>query len=132
MSRSQRTVKLNKVHTQGVVYMLSSPDTDNVYIGSTTRDLNQRLYEHRYEYYKMRGNMCSRIIFEDSLNPTSVVITALEVVQRCTKLQLRAREQYHINTNPNAVNRAFALTHVMPHINNNDPITAIQYLFVEA
>jgi predicted GIY-YIG superfamily endonuclease len=131
MNTHQRTVKNNKVHTQGIVYMLSSPDTDNIYIGSTTRDINQRLYEHRYEYYKMRGNMCSRIIFEDSVNPMSVVITPLEVIHRCTKLQLRAREQYHISTNLNAVNRAFAFTTVIPHINNNDPITAIQYLFIE-
>lgn len=131
MSRSQRVVKLNKVHPTGVVYMLSSPDTDRVYIGSTTRDLDQRLYEHRYEYYKMRGNMCSRVIFEDSNDPYDVIITPLEVMRRCTKLQLRAREQYHIATNPDAVNNAHALTFVLPHINNNDPITAVQYLFVE-
>lgn len=124
--------KLNKVYPKGYVYMLSSSGSDNVYVGSTTRELNQRLAEHRYEYFKMRGNLRSRVIFEDAPDPNAVYITILEVVPRCTKLQLRAREQYHISTNPDAINHAHAMTFAMPHINNNDPINEIYTLFIEA
>lgn len=129
---AQQQLKRTKVHDIAYVYKLTCPDNDEIYIGSTHRDLPQRFYEHKYEYNKMRGNMSSRRIFENAQHIDDVTYEIIETVHRVTKDQLRAREQYHIRTHPNAINLAPALTAHIPHVAHNDPLNFVQYLFVEA
>ena len=46
------------------IYKITSPHTDKIYIGSTTRPLNQRMHQHEYEFKKNNYNCSSRLIFE--------------------------------------------------------------------
>jgi hypothetical protein len=42
-------LKPNKYHN-GKIYKITSPSTDKIYIGSTTKKLDERLRKHKYDY----------------------------------------------------------------------------------
>ena len=39
-------------YAKGQIYMIWSPNTDQVYVGSTTQPLHKRFYEHHHKDYK--------------------------------------------------------------------------------
>lgn len=49
---------------KGYIYCIKSPNTDEIYIGSTTNELQKRFYYHNYDYENRKGFITSSKIFE--------------------------------------------------------------------
>lgn len=87
-------------YDNGKVYIIRSPNTDKVYIGSTTLTLSQRMAEHRRitRYYTMGNGMgrggCPRS--STILDAGGAYIELLEEVHCKTRAELLAREGYHM------------------------------------
>jgi hypothetical protein len=86
---------------KGMVYKITSPNTDMVYIGSTTETLNDRLRKHIYDMKKTNNYVSSQIILEKG----SVNIELLEEVYVDSIRDLRKIEQEYIDKTHNAVNK---------------------------
>eukprot|EP00732_Lithocolla_globosa_P002788 Lithocolla_globosa_v1_NODE_1952_length_2243_cov_366.873400.p2 type:complete len:156 gc:universal NODE_1952_length_2243_cov_366.873400:824-1291(+) len=83
-------------YKNGKIYRLVSNKTEDVYYGSTTAPLSQRLAEHKYNYnHPKRGQCCSKFIvkFDD------VKIVLVEDYPCDRREQLDAREYHYIETN---------------------------------
>jgi len=87
----------------GIIYKLSSPDCEKVYIGSTSRkNLNKRYHEHKQQSNPAnRRNSSSQFLFN---NYDNVVIEQLEKYEDISKLKLKLRELENIN-NHNSLNQ---------------------------
>ena len=83
----------------GRIYKLTSPNTDKVYIGSTTETLNTRLNKHVSDW--KRRNCSSIYILEKG----DYKIELLEEVQVESSRDLTKIEQSWIDRFPNAVNK---------------------------
>jgi hypothetical protein len=92
--------------TQSKVYKLSSPNSDKVYIGSTTQEIEERKSCHlrAYKLWKEGKHhyVTAFILFE--LGPDVVSAELLEEVQCQTREELLARERYYIENN-NSINK---------------------------
>jgi hypothetical protein len=86
-------------YSKGKVYIIRSPHTEMVYVGSTTLTLSQRMAEHRrlFNYYTVgsgkgkRSGCRSQII----LNAGEAYIELLEEASCKSKAELNAREGHH-------------------------------------
>lgn len=72
----------------GVVYMISSPNTDKVYIGSTIRKLSRRFYDHMC----ISNDTQSKIIIESG----NATITAIDSVEDDDLEELKIKELEYI------------------------------------
>jgi len=88
-------------YSQGKIYQIWSPQTDKVYIGSTTNTLARRLWGHRAAGKKEYGAPTSKNIleFEDAK------IELIEEYACENKMQLTRREGEVIRATPNCVNK---------------------------
>lgn len=76
---------------KGIIYKITSPSTDKIYIGSTIQPLMERLYHHRSHLNNTTSNLI--ISFNDA------VIECIEEVEFDTKKKLHDRERYYIQLN---------------------------------
>ena len=67
---------------KGYVYLLTIPDTDKIYIGSTTQRLCQRKAEHRYDFKNKRFNKSCDELFNISQDVSMYVLEELDVKDR--------------------------------------------------
>lgn len=87
--------------------IFSESDPSIVYIGSTSRDLKQRLCEHKSNYQKVKAGMWTTAtsrafkIF-DLFDPENCQIIAID---HCTNENRHQREQVHIDNHPKCVNK---------------------------
>lgn len=88
----------------GRIYKLTSPNTDMVYIGSTTETLNRRLNQHIYDWEKKRKDNSSIYILEKG----DYKIELIEEVQVDSIRDLRKLEQEYIDKIPNTINKVRA------------------------
>jgi hypothetical protein len=72
----------------GTIYMISSPNTDKVYIGSTTMKLSRRFSTHKC----ISNTARSKIIIESG----DAVITAIDSIEDEDKEELRIKELEYI------------------------------------
>jgi hypothetical protein len=72
----------------GTIYMISSPNTDKVYIGSTTKKLSHRFYDHK----KITNTTRSKIIIDSG----DAVITAIDSIEDEDKEELEIKELEYI------------------------------------
>ena len=72
----------------GTIYMISSPNTDKVYIGSTTMKLSHRYYRHKAVSNETR----SKIIIDSG----NSVITAIDSIEDEDKEELKIKELEYI------------------------------------
>jgi len=95
---------MNK-YNYGKIYKITSLDTYQIYIGSTTKTLNKRLLQHINDYTgylnKKRGYLTS---FE-LIKLNNYAITLVEFVNVETEYELLVYEGYHIINSPNTVNK---------------------------
>jgi hypothetical protein len=80
---------------KGFIYKITSPSTDKIYVGSTTKTLGRRFSAHKYTQNKNTQQCSSKII----LSFGDAVIDCIEEVEFENKKQLRIRERYHIELN---------------------------------
>ena len=78
-------------YANGKIYCIRSPQTDKIYIGSTTVALSQRMSEHRSEHRLGKKNCSSKHI----VCHKDAYIELLEEFPCDNKEQLNAREGYY-------------------------------------
>ena len=85
-------------YKNGKIYKITSGD--KLYIGSTTQSLSQRLGGHKSS--KKHGGHCSSF---EIINNTDCQITLIELYPCNSREELLARERYHIDKNPQCINK---------------------------
>lgn len=110
-------------YSKSKLYYLSSPETDAIYIGSTTRSLSARLSEHRRDWKLLSEGIPTKAYKKTTATEVtqfpSFTITLLEAFPCANRQELHARELFHVRQCPMAVNRA-------------DPMTGRMFRTVEA
>ncbi len=84
---------MNK-YQNGKIYKITSKQTDDVYIGSTTQSLYKRLIAHKTKY-KTKGKISSG----ELMKYDDVIIELIELYPCKTKEELLWRERHHIENN---------------------------------
>jgi hypothetical protein len=95
---------MNK-YNNGKIYKITSPDTDDIYVGSTTQELQRRLYGHEsdFKFFKKEGKRyvtSAKILKFDNYS-----IELIEDVDADSKEELLLRESYYVNSLPNVINK---------------------------
>ncbi len=94
-------------YNNGKIYILTSKQTNKVYIGSTTKGLNERFDKHighLTHFNKEEGNFHYITSFE-LIQHDDCEISLLEAVNVKTKKELHQYEAKHIKSNNNCVNK---------------------------
>lgn len=122
---------MDNIHPVGFVYIIHSPNTDMVYIGSTLKNINDRFALHKKLYETNRNRTRATRIFNAVGDMTYITCNELESLVNITKEQLRMREQYWIDCHPTAVNGSRAIKKTKVEILKSDPVNYPQYLFAQ-
>lgn len=91
-------------YSKGRIYAIRASNTDDVYIGSTTKTLAQRLAQHRYdyrEYQKGKGHYKKAF---DMIGKDCHYIELLEEYSCKSVEELRAKEQKYIRETQGCIN----------------------------
>jgi len=91
--------------SQGKIYVIKSNKTDNIYIGSTTKTLNERLNSHKFNYKYYKAGLFGYTTSYKLLEFDDVYIELIENFPCNNKYELTQREGYHIRLNKNCVNK---------------------------
>lgn len=91
-------------YSNSKIYKLVSKNTDDVYYGSTTLKLNQRLQSHLSEYKRFTNGINCYMSSFDIIKHNNVDIVLLELYPCNKKRELELRERYYIDNN-NCVNK---------------------------
>jgi hypothetical protein len=95
----------------GKIYKIISNQTDEIYIGSTYQVyLSMRMRQHRGNFNSWKNGTRKFVSSYEIIKYPDCQIILIEKYPCFTKDELRAREQHHINLNPNCVNRQNAIT----------------------
>jgi hypothetical protein len=107
----------------GRIYLLSHPDTDAVYVGSTCRRLSARKAEHTRDWKLLSAGIPAKRYKQTTATYVTqhpgFSISLLEERMVASKAELHAMETEQIRRHPTAVNRA-------------DPITARWFRVISA
>lgn len=94
--------------TQGLIYQITSPTTDLVYIGSTTKPLSRRFSDHKASYKRWLEGRSEYITSVEILKFSDAKIELIEEFT-CDNIQeLRRREGEIIRQTENCVNKHIA------------------------
>jgi len=93
---------------RGKIYKITSPNTEQVYIGSTTDSISYRLYGHGCQYISYRRGKNHYCSSYEIIERGNAEIELIEEYICNTKEELRIREQYWIENTPNNCNKRFA------------------------
>ena len=93
----------------GRVYKLTSSQTDDVYIGSTTKSLNERLMKHKYAYDQWVSTSSGYLSSFEILKYDDCAISLICEFPIKERDELRFFEQYYIDTTNNCINKNNAL-----------------------
>jgi hypothetical protein len=80
----------------GRVYRISSPDTDQIYVGSTRKELKTRLVKHKSDMKRWQKGQCNYISSFEILNYDNADIDIIEEDEFIDKQHMREREKYWI------------------------------------
>lgn len=93
-------------YSDGKIYKITSPQTDEVYVGSTAeKRLCVRMVHHRSQYRRYLEGKSNYVASFALLKYDGAVITLIESYPCKTKEELRARERYWYERIDNVVNR---------------------------
>ena len=87
------------------IYKITSPNGPQVYIGSTSINLNQRFAKHKTSY--ARHTSGTFVQYYSSFEVLKLGSPRIELVEDCTGLtnqELLERERFHMSTTANCVN----------------------------
>jgi hypothetical protein len=101
----------------GKIYKIIDNTNGNVYIGSTTKTLNQRLSQHKCDYKNYLNGRCYRTSFEIIKN-NDYRIELIKYVIYKDKIELHQRERYYIE-NDICVNHRLPSRTKKEYCNNN-------------
>ncbi len=89
----------------GFIYKISSPQTDKVYIGSTTYSIKDRLSKHKNQYKRYQNVKDHYVSSFEIVKYDDVKIELIEEIEYVNKKQLFEREKYFMETIQNVVNK---------------------------
>jgi hypothetical protein len=91
--------------TIGFIYKISSPSTDSVYIGSTTKTIKQRLKKHKNDYKAYLNNKYHYVTSFEIVKYDDCIIELLEQFDFEDKNELFGREGYYVKLDKKAINK---------------------------
>lgn len=107
----------------GKIYALKSPDTDKIYIGSTSRSLTQRWNEHRADIRYLQANNPKKAYKKTTATEITkygnAYIELIEEFKCNTREELLKREREIILNYPNSVNRADPITQSLSSLSSS-------------
>jgi hypothetical protein len=83
---------------QGIVYCIKSPNTDKVYVGSTTLTLSKRFIGHKADYKRFLDNKTRFMSSYDILAFDDAYIEEIEKFESITKEELLKKEGEYIQS----------------------------------
>ena len=89
----------------GRIYKITDNTNDNVYIGSTTKEILQRLKQHESDYKSYLNGKFHVITSFKILENNDYDIELIEEIEFNNKAELFTRETYYINSTNNVVNK---------------------------
>jgi hypothetical protein len=95
---------LDNKYVNGKIYKLSSPSTEDVYIGSTYQSLRSRFTSHKMDYNLYVSQKREYLSSFEIVKYNDCIIELVESYPCDNKDELRMREDYYIKLYPNAVN----------------------------
>ena len=99
---------MSKIYPIGRVYTIRSPNTDEVYIGSTFNPLYKRLGQHKKDYKRYKAGKFATITSFKILEAGNAYIELLQQYENLTKEQLNKYEGEYIRKTDNCVNNRIA------------------------
>ena len=78
------------------IYRIISPSTAQQYIGSTSRPLRQRFYQHTTAYHMGK--------FISSAEVVQHLDAKIELIEMCDQASVKEREAHYITCSPNCCN----------------------------
>ncbi len=104
----------------GKIYKLIDNTNENIYIGSTTRTLNQRLSKHKSDYNRFLNSKGRNVTSYNIIKNNDYRIELIKYVIYKDKKELFQRERYYIENN-NCINKNIPLrTHKEYYIDNKE------------
>jgi hypothetical protein len=104
----------------GKIYKLIDNTNENIYIGSTTRTLNQRLSDHKCKYNRYLNGKGRNVTSYNIIKNNDYRIELVKYVIYKDKKELFQRERYYIENN-NCINKNIPLrTHKEYFIDNKE------------
>jgi hypothetical protein len=91
--------------TIGFIYKISSPSTDSVYIGSTTKTIKQRLRKHKSQYKVYLNNKTNYVSSFELVKYDDCMIELLEQFEFIEQFELFSREAHYIKLNNKSINK---------------------------
>jgi len=92
-------------YSQGKIYCIRAPGTDDVYIGSTTQPLWARMAEHRSHYKRWKDGKRRSCTSCKLLEKEGAYIELIEEYPCDNKEQLNRREGEIVRASPSCVNK---------------------------
>jgi hypothetical protein len=87
-------------YSKGKIYKIVDNTTGNIYIGSTTKELNERLSGHYYDYKKcLAGKETGYVTSFEILKNGDYYIELIEDCPSHNRSELEERERYYIENN---------------------------------
>ena len=118
--------KLNK----GKIYKIEDNSNGNIYIGSTCKTLEERLYHHKSNYKAYLKGLHGNNTSFDIIKNNNFTIKLLEACEIKTKQELHERERFYIENNEclnkRIPGRTLKETHKAYRDNNKDKINEYQ------
>lgn len=122
---------MDTVYFVAYIYIIHSPETDMVYIGSTHHQIADRFALHKKLHETHKNFTRASRIFNAVTDHSLIICDELEMLLNVTKEKLRMREQYWIDCHPTAVNGARAVKKTKVEILKSDPQNYIQHMFAQ-
>ena len=95
-------------YADGKIYCIRAPGTDEVYIGSTTRPLSERMASHRSHYKNWKGGKGHYVSSFKLIEMEGAYIELIEDCPCDSKEQLNRREGEVIRASANCINKSIA------------------------
>ena len=93
----------------GRIYKITSAQTDNIYIGSTTKTLKQRLSTHKCDYKRYLKNKTHYKSGYDIVKFDDAIIELIEEKEFNDKYEMLLCENKHMKSNNKCVNKINAV-----------------------
>jgi hypothetical protein len=84
---------------KGFIYKIESTLTDKIYIGSTTKKIEYRLTQHKYDYKRFIDGRFHNISSFEIIKLGNANITLIEECDFNSIVELQTRERFHIELN---------------------------------
>jgi hypothetical protein len=89
----------------GTIYKLTSPQTESVYVGSTTESIKSRMSKHKTNYKRYTNGKHNYVSSYEILKHNDAIIELLEQKEYKDKKEMFERERFFMNSIENTVNK---------------------------